>query len=49
MKKKKNNDNSNDNSSDNNNENKDGKKVLKKVEFKGIQIIEIKEEYESHK
>ena len=46
---KKNNDNSNDNSSDNNNENKDGKKVLKKVEFKGIQIIEIKEEYESHK
>ena len=42
-------DNNNDKNNDNNNENNDGKKVLKKVEFKGIQIIEIKEEYESQK
>jgi calcium-dependent protein kinase len=46
---KKNNENNKDTNSEKNNEKNDGKKVLKKVEFKGIQIIEIKEEYESEK
>ena len=45
----KNDDKNNDKNSDKSSDNSDGKKVVKKVEFKGIQIIEIKEEYESQK